>query len=106
MYFSRAGTRAERGEYDEAVAETRAGLDRLNHELAETEVHAEPLRRHLQSRDRAVAEARPVTELREPATAPDPATEDRVDEGADAGAEKAEALPAPALGARLTVADA
>jgi hypothetical protein len=43
--------------HDEAVAETRAGLDRLNRELAETEVLAEPLRRRLQSRDRAESEA-------------------------------------------------
>src|SRR5205823_1911730 len=50
--------------------------------------------------DRAVTEAGPVAELREPAAAPDPAAEDRVDERADTEAEKAEALPAPALGAR------
>ncbi len=43
--------------HDEAVAETRAGLDRLNRELAETEALAEPLRRRLQSRDRAESEA-------------------------------------------------
>jgi len=43
--------------HDEAVAETRAGLERLNQELAETEALAEPLRRRLQSRDRAETEA-------------------------------------------------
>jgi hypothetical protein len=43
--------------FDEAVSETRAGLERLNHELAETEILAEPLRRRLQSRKRAEAEA-------------------------------------------------
>ena len=42
--------------HDEAVAETRLSLDRLNCELARTEVVAEPLRRRLQSRDRAQAE--------------------------------------------------
>ena len=39
--------------YDEAVEETRVSLDRLNRELAETEILAEPLRRRLQSRERA-----------------------------------------------------
>lgn len=43
--------------HDEAVEETRAGLGRLSRELEETEVLAEPLRRRLQSRDRAEAEA-------------------------------------------------
>jgi hypothetical protein len=43
--------------YDEAVAETKVALDRLNHELRETEVFAEPLRRRLQSRDRAESDA-------------------------------------------------
>ena len=43
--------------YDEAVAETRAGLERLNRDLAETEMLAEPLRRRLQSSDRAEAES-------------------------------------------------
>jgi hypothetical protein len=43
--------------YDEEIAATRAGLDRLNRELARTEVHAAPLRRRLQSRDRAETEA-------------------------------------------------
>jgi len=43
--------------HDEAMLQTRANLERLNAELAETEVHAEPLRRRLQSRDRALADA-------------------------------------------------
>jgi hypothetical protein len=43
--------------YDEAIAETRASLLRLNRELAEAEAFAEPLRRRLQSSDRAEAEA-------------------------------------------------
>jgi hypothetical protein len=43
--------------HDEAVAETRAGLERLNAELAQTEVLAEPLRQRLQSRIRTQAEA-------------------------------------------------
>jgi hypothetical protein len=43
--------------YDEAIVETRVSLDRLNRELAETEVRAEPLRRGFQSRNRAEAEA-------------------------------------------------
>jgi hypothetical protein len=43
--------------HDEAVTETRAGLERLNAELARTEILAEPLRRRLQSRCRAEAEA-------------------------------------------------
>ena len=42
--------------YDEAVRETRVSLERLNRELAETEVFAEPLRRRLQSRERAQSE--------------------------------------------------
>ena len=41
--------------YDETVLETRASLDRLNRELAETEALAEPLRRRLQSRERGQA---------------------------------------------------
>ncbi len=44
-------------QYDESIAETAAGLDRLNRDLAETEILAEPLRRRLQSRDRAEVEA-------------------------------------------------
>jgi hypothetical protein len=40
-----------------AILETRASLERLNAELAETEVRAEPIRRRLQSRDRAEVEA-------------------------------------------------
>ncbi len=44
-------------EYDEAVAETLAGLDRLNEELAATEVLAEPVRRRLQSGNGAEAGA-------------------------------------------------
>jgi hypothetical protein len=43
--------------HDEAVAETRVVLARLNRELAETETFAEPLRRRLQSHDRAETEA-------------------------------------------------
>jgi hypothetical protein len=43
--------------YDEAVEDTRNSLDRLNRELAETEVLAEPIRRGLQSRERAESEA-------------------------------------------------
>jgi hypothetical protein len=43
--------------YDESTAETLAGLDRLNRELAATEVLAEPIRRQLQSPDCAAAEA-------------------------------------------------
>jgi hypothetical protein len=43
--------------YDEAVEETRNSLERLNRELAVTEVLAEPLRRGLQSRERAESEA-------------------------------------------------
>jgi hypothetical protein len=43
--------------YDEALAETLTGLDRLNRELAATEVLAEPLRRRLQSPDRAAADS-------------------------------------------------
>jgi hypothetical protein len=43
--------------YDEVIAETRVSLDRVNRELAETEVLAEPLRRRLQSPDRAETEA-------------------------------------------------
>ncbi len=43
--------------YDEAVKETRVGLERLNRELAETEALAEPIRRRLQSRERDEAEA-------------------------------------------------
>ena len=44
--------------------------------------------------DRAVSEPQPVPELREPAAAPDPAAEDRVDERADEDAEDEEALEA------------
>jgi hypothetical protein len=43
--------------HHEAILEIRASLERLISELAETEVRAEPLRRRLQSRDRAEAEA-------------------------------------------------
>ena len=43
--------------YDEAVEETRLSLLRLNRDLAETEVIAEPLRRRLQSRDRRESDA-------------------------------------------------
>jgi hypothetical protein len=44
-------------QYDEAIVETAAGLDRLNREHVETEILAEPVRRRLQSRDRAEVEA-------------------------------------------------
>jgi hypothetical protein len=43
--------------YDEACVETRAALDRLNRDLAETETLAEPMRRKLQSRSRDEADA-------------------------------------------------
>lgn len=43
--------------YDEALIETRASLDRLNRELSETEILAEPLRRGLQSRSAAESES-------------------------------------------------
>jgi hypothetical protein len=44
-------------EFDELTQDTLAGLDRLNAELAETERHAEPLRKKLQSRHGDDAEA-------------------------------------------------
>ena len=50
--------------------------------------------------DRAVAEAHAIAELREPAAAPHPAAEDRIDDRADEDAEDEEALEAPALRAR------
>jgi len=43
--------------YDESVVETRNSLERLNRELAETEILAEPVRRRLQSGDRAQTES-------------------------------------------------
>jgi hypothetical protein len=43
--------------YDDTVAETLAGIDRLLYEFAETEVAAAPLRRRLQSRQRSEADA-------------------------------------------------
>src|SRR5664279_953699 len=47
-----------------------------------------------------MAPADSIAELSEPAAAPDPVTEDRVDEAADDDAEDEEALEAPALGTR------
>ncbi len=44
-------------DYDESIAETRSGLDRLNHELAEAESIARPIRNRLQSGDRAGSDA-------------------------------------------------
>src|ERR1051325_12028584 len=50
--------------------------------------------------DGAVAEAEAIAELREPAAAPHPSAEDRIDEGADQHRENTEALEVPSLGTR------